>query len=218
MHLALGKLFSSACVKSEDNVKLINLKDEIVTRLKPMATTVTICDLPMCNENGLTQYNYDEHHQSIRQRRVNIAKKFNLTLSDAPFNQHFVFELAEEVKKTHNMPGQCAEMASIAAIEVVSIASTYEYFVYTVQLPNCNHTIALLSNNNYKCMDPVDWSREFKSNAIVVDLWQGALSINDTEALVSLAKRNNYTKLRPKAHIQCKVTGNASFYTDNIGN
>ncbi|AZE56904.1 hypothetical protein C4K03_4766 [Pseudomonas synxantha] len=177
------------------------IRDEIF----PYTSKVTICDRPSTNHNGLTQYNYDENRESIRQRRVSIARQFDLTLSDAPFDRRFVIALAKEVEEIHQMPGQCAEMASIAAVKLKDIAAQTGLFVYTLQLPDCNHTITLLSETSYKRSEWVDWAKEFNLNSIIVDLWQGALSQSNPNALISPANQNTYTRTQPRALVQCKV-------------
>lgn len=193
-------------IQAEAVSERIQLRNEIIDRLQPIMLGVTICDRPTLNQNGLTQYNYDENHQSILKRRVHIARQFDLTLSDAPFDHRFVFDLAMAVKNAHRMPGQCAEMACLSAVELRDIATKAELFVYTIQMPDYNHTITLLSANRYIKAEKVDWTKEFKSESIVVDLWQGALDTQNLDALVSPAKINIYTKSCPRAIIQCNVT------------
>lgn len=178
---------------------------KIRNEISPYISRVTICDRPSANSNGLTQYNYDENHEGIRQRRVSVARRFDLTLSYAPFDRRFVTALANELERTHQMPGQCAEMASLAAVKLKDSAIESGMSVYTVQLPDCNHTIVLLSDVLYKSNDWVNWKREFNSSSIIVDLWQGALSPGNPEALISLAAKNTYTEKSPRALVQCKI-------------
>ncbi|WP_369311131.1 hypothetical protein [Providencia rettgeri] len=196
----------SCNVQHESVLDQLQLRSEIAQKLQPIRLDVTICDRPTHNQNGLTQYNYDENHQSIRQRRVDTARKFDLTLSDAPFDNRFVFELAARVRATHGQPGQCAEMASLSAVEICEIAPKYGFSTYTIQLPDYNHTITLVSTNDYRSGDKVDWRNEFKLGSTVVDLWQGALEPENLDALVSSAKKNFYTENSPRAIVQCKVT------------
>ncbi|EKN4037902.1 hypothetical protein NUF46_004231 [Yersinia enterocolitica] len=178
---------------------------KIREEISPYISKVTICDRPITNNCGLTQYNYDENRESIRHRRISVAKRFGLSLSDAPFDRRFVVVLAKEVEETPQMPGQCAEMASIAAVKLKDIAAKTGLSVYTLQLPDCNHTITLVSEASYMGGEWVNWAKEFRSNSIIVDLWQGALSPKNPDTLISLAKRNIYTRSNPRALVQCKV-------------
>lgn len=190
---------------NDNSLDRLALTKRIRADIFPYASKVTVCDRPSTNHNGLTQYNYDENRDSIRQRRVSVARQFDLTLSDAPFDRRFVIALAKEVENTHQMPGQCAEMASIAAVKLKDIAAQTGLSVYTLQLPDCNHTITLLSETSYRSSEWINWTKEFSSNSIIVDLWQGALSQNNPNALISSANQNTYTSTSPRALVQCKV-------------
>lgn len=194
--------FNPVSENIQDNAILINNIRDIIL---PYVSSVTICDRPVTNPNGLTQYHYDENRESIRHRRVSVAKQFGLTLSDAPFDRRFVITLAREVEITPQMPGQCAEMASLAAVKLKDIAAQTGLSVYTLQLPDCNHTITLLSESTYRSKEWVNWAAEFSKKSTIVDLWQGALSPNHPYTLVSPALHNTYTRTGPRALVQCKV-------------
>ncbi|AZN36262.1 hypothetical protein [Iodobacter ciconiae] len=176
---------------------------KVKNEISPYLPKVTICDRPFVNVNGVIQYSYGLDRVAIRQRRVALAKLYGLSLSEASSDNRFIIDLARKVLGTEGMPGQCAEMASISALKLKNIAAAAGLFVYTCQLPDCNHTITLLSNTLYKPYEKINWARE--SSSIVVDLWQGALSQDKGDALVSYAAQNGYTKSRPRAYIQCKV-------------
>ncbi|TWC46129.1 hypothetical protein FBY04_13331 [Pseudomonas sp. SJZ080] len=203
----IGKGLNCFSPANDNSFNRFVLTKKIQDEILPYVSKVTICDRPSTNHSGLTQYNYDDNRDGIRQRRVSVARQFDLTLSDAPFDRRFVIELAKEVEKTHQMPGQCAEMASITAVKLKDIAAQTGLFVYTLQLPDYNHTITLLSETPYRSNEWINWAKEFNSTSIIVDLWQGALSQNKPDALVSPANKNTYTRTSPRAIVQCKVWG-----------
>jgi hypothetical protein len=181
------------------------LMDEITEIILPYVTRVKISDRPITNANGLTQYSYDANRDAIRARRVEIAKRFDLTLSNAPFDPRFISALASEVENSPEMAGQCGEMAVFSAVKISSAAARQGLNVYTVQLPDTNHTLTIVSSIRYESRQPIDWKREFKARTLVVDLWQGALAPRHRPALISAASENRYTRLRPRAIVQCRV-------------
>ena len=197
----------SCCAPVQETLRVNSsvLQQAIRVTLEPFVKAVTICDRPTRNQSGLTQYHYDDNRDAIRQRRVAVAREFDLSLSDAPFDRRFVAMLAAETERAHGMPGQCAEMASLSAIHLQDLARDANHQVYTLQLPDCNHTITLLSPSVYRAKEWVDWNQEFEVGAVVVDLWQGALSQDNPAALVSAADENRYTKISPRALVQCDV-------------
>ncbi|MFQ6249366.1 hypothetical protein ACLMPM_24490 [Yersinia enterocolitica] len=202
---SIGKRLNCFKPVNENSYDRDALIKKIREKIFPYISKVTICDRPIKNHCGLIQYNYDENRGSIRHRRISVARRFGLSLSDAPFDIRFVVVLAKEVEETPQMPGQCAEMASIAAVKLKDTVAKTGLSVYTLQLPDCNHTITLVSEESYVGGQWVNWAKEFRSNSIIVDLWQGALSPRDPDALISLAKRNTYTRSNPRALVQCKV-------------
>lgn len=204
----LGKISKGlSCLSpaGDNSLDCVALTQKIRNEIFPYISKVTVCDTPATNHNGLTQYAYGEEIESVRRRRVSVARLFDLTLSYAPFDRKFVIALAKEVEGTHKMPGQCAEMASIAAVKLKDIAAQTGLYVYTLQLPDYNHTMVLLSETLYRSREWVNWVKEISQNSIVVDLWEGVLSQSNPNALVSPAGRNSYTKIRPRALVQCKI-------------
>lgn len=179
--------------------------DDARTCIQRYTGKVTICDRPYQNQAGLCQYRYDENRSSIRARRVETARQLGVTLSDAPFTREFAMALAARVEETEHMPGQCAEMACVAAVSLKPVAARHHLKVYTVQLPDSNHTIVLLSGNHYRPQQWIDWNSEFKASSVVVDLWQGALSKHDPTALAAPARLNSYTRTEPRALVQCMI-------------
>lgn len=206
----IGKGLNCFSPVNDNSINRFALTGRIQDEILPYVSKVTICDRPGTNLSGLTQYNYDDNHDDIRRRRISVARQFDLTLSDAPFDRRFVIALAKEVEETHHMPGQCAEMASIAAVKLKDISAQTGLFVYTLQLPDCNHTITLLSETPYRSNEWINWTKEFNSTSIIVDLWQGTLSQNHPDALVSTANKNIYTRTSPRALVQCRVWGEFS--------
>ena len=65
----------SCNIQTEAVPEHIQLRNKIIDKLQPIALEVTICDRPTLNQNGLTQYSYDENHESILKRRVHIARQ-----------------------------------------------------------------------------------------------------------------------------------------------
>ncbi len=181
------------------------LADQIGDEIRSLVSQVTICDRPTVNANGLDRYEYDGNQTEIRRRRVAVARQFDLTLSDAAFDRRFVTALAEEIEKTPGMPGQCGEMAALAGMKLRETARASSLNTYTLQLPDYNHTIVLLSKNHYSSKQRIDWNQEVRSKSLVVDLWQGALTPDKPEALVSESVSNRYTKDNPRAIVQCRL-------------
>ncbi|MDE1335815.1 hypothetical protein [Vibrio aestuarianus] len=171
--------------------------------------SIAITDKPILNSAGLTQYNYDNNRDAVRTRRCEVAKSYNLNLSEAPFYPQFHSALAERIQNdrddNNKIYGQCAEMASLAASILKKCHQHFSGNIYIIQLPNANHTITLISESNYSERQPIIWENEYSQGAIIVDLWQGKLSPKDSSQLVSFADENFYTKDKIKAIVQTKI-------------
>ena len=183
--------------------------------LQQYLTSISITDRPFFNSAGMIQYKHDENHVEVIRRRVEVAKKIGLNLSEAVVSKEFQLSLAarvaEDRDKNNKMYGQCAEMAyfSVARLKWVSESSGFN--VYTLQLPDVNHTIVLLSKLVHKSGNSILWKEEYKKGSIVVDLWQGVMSPDNSARLVSLAKENTYTNKRDRAVVQVKMWDSSSY-------
>lgn len=185
-----------------------DLISEIRAIFTPLLIEIKITDTPYLNSNGITQYRHDENHQMVRSRRLEIAKKFNLPISDAVNDREYQLSLANKVANQRDANGkifgQCAEMAYLSASKLENLARSKSYNVFTFQQPDANHTITLLSKNNYKPGEQIRWGNEQK-NSFVVDLWQGTISPDHPFALVSHAHEHIYTRHSQRSFIQAKA-------------
>lgn len=186
---------------------------EVISRirgdLQQYLSSISITDRPFFNSAGMTQYKHDENHVEVIRRRVEVAKKIGLSLSEAVVSKDFQLGLAarvaEDRDKNNKMYGQCAEMAYFSAARLKGLAESSSFNVYTLQLPDVNHTIVLLSKLRYKSGSAVLWKEEYEKGSVVVDLWQGVLSPGKPASLVSLAKENTYTSKKDRAVVQVKM-------------
>jgi len=182
--------------------------------LQQYLSSISITDRPFVNSAGMTQYKHDENHVEVIRRRVEMAKKLGLSLSEAVVSKDFQLGLAarvaEDRDESNKMYGQCAEMAYFSAARLKGLAESSSFNVYTLQLPDVNHTIVLLSKLNYKSGNSVLWKEEYKKGSVVVDLWQGVLSPDKPAYLVSLAKENTYTNKKDRAVVQVKMWDSGS--------
>ncbi len=193
---------------------------EIRADLNVFLSEIKITDRPRINSSGMVQYNHDENHFDVIRRRVQTAKSLNLSLSEATASRDFQSLLAEKVlsgrDKDNNIYGQCAEMAYLAANQLGGVAGKSAYNVYTVQLPDVNHTIVLLSKRNYVSGNAVMWKKEYKEGALIVDLWQGVLTPSKPENLAALAKKHLYTSDNQRAFVQVKTWSGKSVEIQGI--
>ena len=180
--------------------------------LTPILDEIAITDVPTTNANGVTQYQHDANHLAVMRRRDVLRKEFGLDNYGAVRSEAFQTKLGKQVgvdRDAHGkLYGQCAELAAYAADKVKGVAKEQGYRTYLVQIPESNHTVVLLSKNNYRAGEKVDWGREFKSDSITVDVWQGALSKNKPGAadlLVNASKKHVYTANKPLSTIQVEM-------------
>lgn len=207
-----GLMPDSDSALSSVRQSLVSKRDivkEVTEKLGVMLRDIAVTDIPYVNRFGLGNYHYDENRTRVRQRRVEVARSFGLGLAEAVFNKNFQLALAEKVAserdKNNKIFGQCAEMAYLAASRINNVADRSSYHIYSVQLSTQDHTLVLLSKLNYRSGDNVVWTEEYKSKAIVVDLWSGVLIPTKSAALIALAKDNRYTKNGRRAIVQAKL-------------
>lgn len=184
----------------------------ISSQLEPRLDDIAITDRPTTNSNGLVQYQHDVNHKMVMQRRDQLRKELGLDNYGAVRSEVFQGKLAQRFSSEKDVNGklfgQCAEVAAFAAETVKKKAKDAGYRTYMVQIPSSNHTVVLLSKNIYRAGEKIDWTREFKSNSITVDLWQGVLSKdspNVSDVLTNASKKHIYTQGKPPATIQVEM-------------
>ncbi|MBE8603368.1 dermonecrotic toxin domain-containing protein [Pseudomonas cyclaminis] len=193
-----------------------SVKAEVLNRIRnpltPVLDEIAITDIPTTNANGVTQYQHDANHLAVMKRRDVLRKEFGLDNYGAVRSEVFQTKLARQVGTDRDangkLYGQCAELAAYAAEKVKGVAKEQGYRTYMVQIPETNHTVVLLSKNSYRAGERVDWGREFKSDSITVDLWEGVLSKNNpgaADVLINASKKHGYTKGKPPASIQVEM-------------
>ncbi|MGY2374942.1 hypothetical protein ACW9IB_10585 [Pseudomonas sp. SDO524_S393] len=181
-------------------------------KLQSKINDIAITDTPTTNENGETKYIYDHNHAAVRQRREQLRKELEMDNYEAVRSEAFQTRLAQRVSTDRDANGrifgQCAEMAAYAADMIKAPAKSAGYRTYLVQIPSSNHTIVLLSKNEYRAGARIDWAQEFASDSITVDLWQGTLSkdrLNAAKDLMDFAHKHKYTGHKPPATIQVEM-------------
>ncbi len=226
------QLISAGKVANIDDLSLWNLIDQKTgaavppviynsrQKLQPLLDDIAITDTPTINENGEIKYEYDDNHQAVIKRREQIRKALEMDNYAAVRSEVFQTKLAKRVGADRDSNGkifgQCAEMAAYAADLIKNSAKQDGYRTYLAQIPGDNHTIVLLSKNTYRAGEQIDWSREFKSNSITVDLWAGTLNKNALDRanqLITLSSSNLYTHNKPPATIQVEMKSSPSSKT-----
>lgn len=212
-----GMMPNSSGAQPPSTAELLT-KEEVISEIRSdlevYLSEIAITDKPFVNSAGMVQYRHDENHLKVIRRRVETARTLGMSLSEASANKEFQLSLgakvAEDRDENNKIYGQCAEMAYFAASRLKDVAGKANYNVYTLQMPDVNHTILLVSKRNYSSGSNVLWKKEYKSESIIVDLWQGRLSSDVPAALVALAKEHMYTSRGERAIVQVKVWGSGS--------
>jgi len=182
---------------------------EIRDRLSGLLEKVKIADRPYTNSAGLCQYEFDVNNDAIRKRRCDLARSLGFTPSDAisqsKYHRHLAQRVANEFDQQGFMFGKCAEMAALAANLLTELAMAYNKHLYIFQLPDSNHTLVLMSVNQYKSNERINWKKEYASQSITVDLWQAGLD-KKMANLACLSSEHRYTrKPRTRGYIQAKI-------------
>lgn len=199
----------SAASRSVALIEQPTLIDQIREILTPLLGEIAITDVPYVNDNQQVQYRHDDNHQRVRSRRVQTAKDLGLSLSDAVNDRSFQQSLAEKVGTERDAQGklfgQCAEMAYLSASKLEALARSTEHNAYTFQQPDANHTLTLLSKQNYSSGEKINWNTERTLSSLVVDLWQGVLSPESPSTLVNHSHNHLYTHNQPRSFVQTQM-------------
>ncbi|MBD1555640.1 hypothetical protein HC752_01660 [Vibrio sp. S9_S30] len=168
--------------------------------------TISVTNVSYTNTHGMLQYQYDnELARKNRERRIRIARQYNLNLTDIPHHPDAIRQLATETEESGF--GQCGEISAVAASHVSTLASEFGFNTYLAKNSVENHTLVLLSKSEYKSNDAINWNQEYRQDSLIVDLWFATMLRRDgrtpaqmeagAKELITLASQNTDIKKWP---------------------